>query len=99
MLITLLFIENVCTYNNSCIFVSMVVFFFQIVPNTPSGLSLLTAHYRVDGHPHINTVREVIRGKNVTYLFFPTVSTDLHCYVRTRRRLKEPQARYEKWLA
>jgi len=64
-----------------------------MVPNTPQGQSLLTAHYRVDGHQHINPVREVIRCPDATYLFFPKVASDLHCYVRTRRRLKESQAR------
>ena len=46
-----------------------------------------------DGHPHINPVREVIMGATRTYLIFPPCSTDLHSYVRTRRRLKEPHAR------
>ena len=29
-----------------------------------------------------------------TYVVFPAAQTDLHTYVRTRRRLKEPQARH-----
>ena len=64
------------------------------VANNPSGQSLLRAHYRVDGHPHINRVHEVVVGRDSTYLLFPPVSSDLHTYVRTRRRLREPQARH-----
>ncbi len=54
---------------------------------------MLTAHNRVDGHPHVNRVHEVIRGDKFSYLLFPTCSTDLHSYVRTKRRLREPHAR------
>ena len=54
---------------------------------------MLAAHFRVDGHPNINPIHEVIVGDKQTYLFFPPCFTDLHSYVRTRRRLREPQAR------
>jgi tribbles-like protein len=54
---------------------------------------MLSAHYRVDGHPNINPIHEVVVGDRQTYLFFPPCFTDLHSYVRTRRRLREPQAR------
>lgn len=68
-------------------------FFFQTVRNDPSGQAMLIAHNRVDGHPHINPLQEVIVGDKLSYLFFPPCSTDLHSYVRTRRRLREPHAR------
>ena len=67
--------------------------FFQTVRNDPSGQAMLIAHNRVDGHPHINPLQEVIVGDKLSYLFFPPCSTDLHSYVRTRRRLREPHAR------
>ena len=67
--------------------------FFQTVRNDPCGQAMLTAHNRVDGHAHINPLQEVIVGDKFSYLFFPPCSTDLHSYVRTRRRLREPHAR------
>ena len=67
--------------------------FLQTVRNDPSGQAMLIAHNRVDGHPHINPLQEVIVGDKLSYLFFPPCSTDLHSYVRTRRRLREPHAR------
>ena len=69
-------------------------FFQTIETNDPSQQSMLAAHYRVDGHANINPVHEVVVGSDKTYLVFPTSTTDLHSYVRTRRRLKEPQARH-----
>ena len=54
----------------------------------------MLAHYRVAGSPYINAVKEVVRTDSKTYLIFPTPSTDLHSYVRTKRRLKEYQARH-----
>eukprot|EP00094_Tigriopus_californicus_P008767 TCALIF_08452-PA protein Name:"Similar to TRIB2 Tribbles homolog 2 (Bos taurus)" AED:0.17 eAED:0.17 QI:0/0.75/0.6/1/0.25/0.4/5/1193/487 len=68
-------------------------FVCRSVKNDPHHRSLVAAHYRVDGHPNINPVREVILGGDHTYLIFPPSTTDLHSYVRTKRRLKEPQAR------
>ena len=68
-------------------------FLFQTVRNDPCGQAMLTAHNRVDGHAHINPLQEVIVGDKFSYLFFPPCSTDLHSYVRTRRRLREPHAR------
>lgn len=65
----------------------------KTVRNDPSGQAMLIAHNRVDGHPHINPLQEVIVGDKLSYLFFPPCSTDLHSYVRTRRRLREPHAR------
>ncbi len=63
------------------------------MPNNPTGHNLLIAHYRVSGHPHISPVREVLVGQDSLYLLFPGSSTDLHSYVRARKRLKEHQAR------
>ena len=61
--------------------------------NDPAGHAFLSAHMRVDGHPHINPVHEVLVGGASTYLIFPPCHVDLHSYVRTKRRLREPQAR------
>lgn len=41
---------------------------FQIANNPCSNL--LTAHFRLDGHPHVNFLHKVIQGNNQTYLFF-----------------------------
>jgi hypothetical protein len=68
-------------------------FVCKTVRNDPCGQAMLTAHNRVDGHAHINPLQEVIVGDKFSYLFFPPCSTDLHSYVRTRRRLREPHAR------
>jgi len=66
----------------------------KVVSREPSGQSLLAAHYRVDGHPHINPIQEVVVGQKNIYLMFPPCHGDMHCYVRTRRRLREPNARH-----
>lgn len=55
--------------------------------------SLLAAHYRLDSHPHINSLHEVLLGDKTAYLVFPPCSGDLHSYVRQRKRLKEGEAR------
>lgn len=68
-------------------------FVCKTVRNDPSGQAMLAAHSRVDGHPHVNPVHHVVVGDKFSYLLFPPCSTDLHSYVRTRRRLREPQAR------
>lgn len=54
---------------------------------------LLSAHFRVDGHPSLNSVREVMLDSKHTYLIFPPAHGDLHTHVRTRRRLRESEAR------
>ena len=36
----------------------------------------------------------MILGAGHAYLLYPPVTSDLHSYVRTRRRLKEAQARF-----
>ncbi|CAG9784643.1 unnamed protein product [Diatraea saccharalis] len=55
--------------------------------------SLLQAHYRLDGHPHVNPIHEVLVGQKRVYLIFPRSHSDLHSYVRARKRLREPEAR------
>ena len=65
----------------------------QTVRNDPVGQAMFSAHMRVDGHPHINPVEEVIVGESLTYLIFPPCHVDLHSYVRMKRRLREPTAR------
>uniref|UniRef100_A0A2M4A6S5 Putative pseudokinase domain of tribbles n=1 Tax=Anopheles triannulatus TaxID=58253 RepID=A0A2M4A6S5_9DIPT len=55
--------------------------------------NLLTAHFRLENHPHVNSLRKVVQGHNQTYLFYSPSKGDLHSYVRTRKRLREPEAR------
>ncbi|XP_055710161.1 tribbles homolog 2-like [Phlebotomus papatasi] len=62
------------------------------IANNPCS-NLLTAHFRLDGHPHINPLQKVIQGSNQTYLFFTPSQGDLHSYVRVRKRLREVEAR------
>ena len=38
--------------------------------------------------------QEVVVGDKNVYLMFPPCHGDLHSYVRTRRRLREPSARH-----
>jgi len=66
----------------------------KVVSRETAGQSLLAAHYRVDGHPRINPIQEVVVGVKQIYLVFPPCHGDMHCYVRTRRRLREPNARH-----
>jgi len=66
----------------------------KVVSREASGQALLAAHYRVDGHPFINPIQEVVVGDKNVYLMFPPCHGDLHSYVRTRRRLREPSARH-----
>ena len=40
------------------------------VANNPCS-NLLTAHFRLEGHSHVNSLLKVIQGPNQTYLFFP----------------------------
>lgn len=65
----------------------------KVVSREVAGQFLLSAHYRVDGHTHINPIQEVVVGHKNIYLVFPPHHGDLHSYVRTRRRLREPAAR------
>ncbi|XP_031623529.1 tribbles homolog 2-like [Contarinia nasturtii] len=62
------------------------------VANNPCT-NLLSAHFRLDGHPHVNPLHKVIQGSTQTYLFFTPSQGDLHSYVRVRKRLREPEAK------
>uniref|UniRef100_A0A182JHP4 Uncharacterized protein n=1 Tax=Anopheles atroparvus TaxID=41427 RepID=A0A182JHP4_ANOAO len=62
------------------------------IANNPCS-NLLTAHFRLEGHPHVNALHKVIQGNNKTYLLFSPSEGDLHSYVRVRKRLREPEAR------
>lgn len=64
---------------------------FQVVSRDAN--SLLAAHYRLDCHPHINSLHEVLLGDKLMYLVFPPSHGDLHSHVRHRKRLREPEAR------
>ncbi|KAL1124638.1 hypothetical protein AAG570_001262 [Ranatra chinensis] len=55
--------------------------------------TIISAHYRLDQHPHINSVREVLMGDEYMYLVFPASFGDLHSHVRQRKRLRESEAR------
>ncbi|XP_053663434.1 tribbles homolog 2 [Anopheles marshallii] len=62
------------------------------IANNPCS-NLLTAHFRLDGHQHVNSLHKVIQGNNQTYLLYSPSEGDLHSYVRVRKRLREPEAR------
>ncbi|XP_065200386.1 tribbles homolog 2-like [Planococcus citri] len=67
-------------------------FVCKIVPKENSS-NLLSAHYLLDSHPHINKLHEVILGDKFLYLIFPPSHGDLHSYVRQRKRLKDTEAK------
>nr|CAD7392566.1 unnamed protein product [Timema cristinae] len=64
---------------------------FQVVGK--KFVSMLSAHYRVDSHPFINSLHEVLTGQHNMYLVFPRSHGDLHSHVRLRKRLREPEAK------
>lgn len=68
-------------------------FICKVKPVNSACQRLLAAHYRVDGHPNINTIQEVVIGHQRVYLVLPPCHGDLHSYVRSRRRLREATAR------
>jgi tribbles-like protein len=47
-----------------------------------------------DANPDTVLPQEVVVGQKQIYLVFPPCHGDMHCYVRTRRRLREPNARH-----
>lgn len=47
---------------------SIVFLYFQIA-NNPCA-NLLTAHFRLDGHPNVNYLEKVIQNSAQSYLFF-----------------------------
>ncbi|CAO1367145.1 unnamed protein product [Diamesa tonsa] len=62
------------------------------IVNNPCS-NLLTAHFRLDGHPNVNFLEKVIQSTNQSYLFFEPSQSDLHSHVRVRKRLRENEAR------
>ena len=66
-------------------------FLFQVVSH--DSHSLLAAHYRLESQPLISSLHEVIVGNRYLYLVFPKAYGDLHSYVRSRKRLRESEAR------
>lgn len=64
---------------------------FQIV--SKDSHSLVSAHYRLDSHPRVSSLHEVLVGNRYLYLVFPRAHGDLHSYVRSRKRLRETEAR------
>lgn len=71
---------------------NIYIFYFRKVVSRDCS-SLLQAHYRLDGHPHVNPIHEVLVGDKRVYLIFPRSHSDLHSYVRARKRLREHEAR------
>lgn len=62
------------------------------IANNPCA-NLLTAHFRLDGHPNVNYLEKVIQNSAQSYLFFEPSQGDLHSHVRVRKRLRENEAR------
>ncbi|XP_076349823.1 tribbles homolog 2-like [Tachypleus tridentatus] len=52
----------------------------------------LAGYLRLDGHPQVNRIEEVLVGTSRAYIFFPRSYEDLHSYVRSKRCLKESVA-------
>ena len=46
----------------------------------------------MDGHEGINQVQKIIVGQSMTFILFNQAYGDLHSYVRTKRRIREPEA-------
>lgn len=65
--------------------------YFQVVSR--DNHSLISAHYRMDANPLIQSLHEVVVGQRYLYLVFPNAHGDLHTYVRQRKRLRESEAR------
>ncbi|KAF5274956.1 hypothetical protein FQR65_LT04298 [Abscondita terminalis] len=55
--------------------------------------TLVSAHYRLDSHPRVSSLHEILVGSRYLYLVFPKAHGDLHSYVRSRKRLRETEAR------
>ena len=66
-------------------------FSFQIV--SKDCHSLVSAHYRLDSHPRVSSLHEVVVGNRYLYLVYPKAHGDLHSYVRSRKRLRESEAK------
>jgi tribbles-like protein len=55
--------------------------------------SLVSAHYRLDSQPRVSSLHEVVVGNRYLYLVYPKAHGDLHSYVRSRKRLRESEAK------
>lgn len=53
---------------------------------------VLSPYWVAGQHRHINSIREVIVGKDHAYIFFDSSYEDLHTYVRKHRKLREDEA-------
>ncbi|KAK6186972.1 hypothetical protein SNE40_006227 [Patella caerulea] len=52
----------------------------------------LSPYWQVDCHENITNVSEIILGEAKAYVFFEKHFTDLHSYVRQKKRLREEEA-------
>jgi len=52
----------------------------------------LTAYWRINSHSHINSIEEILLGETKAYVIFKRSYGDLHSYVRTKKKLREPEA-------
>lgn len=57
------------------------------------SFQLVAAHYRLESHPRIASLHEIMVGNQYLYLIFPKFQGDLHSYVRNRKRLRESEAK------
>ncbi|XP_060518273.1 tribbles homolog 2 [Cylas formicarius] len=55
--------------------------------------SLMSAHFRLESHPRVQPLHEVVVSDRFLYLVFPKAHGDLHSYVRQRKRLRESEAK------
>lgn len=74
-------------------FVILFCFVFDLQVVSQDSHSLLSAHYRLDSHPRISSLHEVLVCNRHMYLVFPRSHGDLHSHVRTRKRLRESEAK------
>ena len=52
----------------------------------------LAAYWCINSHSHINSIEEILLGELKAYVFFKQSYGDLHSYVRTKKKLREPEA-------
>ncbi len=46
----------------------------------------------MDGHEGVNQVVKIVVGRAYTFILFEQAYGDLHSYVRTKKRIREPEA-------
>ncbi|KAG8225157.1 hypothetical protein J437_LFUL006181 [Ladona fulva] len=57
---------------------------------------MVSAHLRLRNHPHVAPLEEVVWGEDGSRVYLmlpPAAGGDLHSHVRSRRRLRESEAR------